>query len=57
MKTATGVRARHSRLCPTYRDRDARCRCHPTYEAYVLDRDGRKIRRTFPTAVPASRSS
>jgi len=57
MKTATGVRARHSRLCPTYRDRDARCRCHPTYEAYVLDRDGRKIRRTFPTAAAASRSS
>lgn len=49
-----GVRVRHGRGCPKAADSDARCRCTPSYEAFVFDaREGRKIRKTFPTLAAA----
>src|SRR5256885_11011777 len=48
MARSTGIRTRHARSCPAARVKDARCRCQPSYEAFVYSvRDGRKIRRTF----------
>jgi len=45
---AAGVRQRHSRSCP----RQSRCKC--PYEAFVYSkRDGKKIRKTFPTHAAA----
>lgn len=53
-RSTPGVRVRHSRGCPTYRDTDAACRCTPTYEAWIFDvRAGTKIRRSFPTHAAA----
>jgi integrase len=47
---ATGIRQVHSRRCPRRSDRDARCRCSPSYEAAVWDAAaGRRLRRTFRT--------
>jgi integrase len=44
----TGITARHSRSCPTAADRAAKCRCRPTYAAWVYDRrTKRKLKRTF----------
>jgi integrase len=49
-----GVRRLHSRNCPAWGDRDARCRCNAGYEASVYDRNSaEKIRKTFPTAAEA----
>ncbi len=50
----TGIRPRHTRTC---RSRDGgRCNCDPSYEASVYSkRDGKKIRRTFPS-LQAARS-
>lgn len=53
---ASGVRVRHSRDCPAASDRDAKCRrgCRKSYEAWVFSaRDGKKLRRTFPTEAAA----
>ena len=42
------LRVRHARGCPAYADRDARCRCKPSYEAWVyIAREDRKLRETF----------
>jgi integrase len=50
----TGIRVRHQRACRAYRGEA--CSCKPSYEASVWStRDGRKVRRTFPT-VSAARS-
>lgn len=47
----TGIRVRHSRSCAAP---DGRCRCRPSYEAFVYSRrDGRKLRKTFPTLAAA----
>jgi integrase len=51
-RRTTGIRVRHSRSCPE--PQGGRCRCNPSYEAFVFSaRDGRKIRRTFPTIAAA----
>ena len=48
-----GIRVRHSRRCTS--TSGSRCSCAPSYEASVYSvRDGRKIRRTFPTLAAAS---
>jgi integrase len=53
-KSPTGIRVRHARSCPAAASSDARCHCRPSYEAFVFSvRDGRKIRRTFPTLAAA----
>jgi len=51
-RSSQGIRVRHSRNCiSTSSDR---CNCRPSYEACVYSaRDGRKIRRTFPTLAAA----
>lgn len=49
-----GIRPRHSRTCR--RHSGGKCSCKPTYEAAVFSvRDGKKIRRTFPTEAAARR--
>jgi hypothetical protein len=47
-----GIRARHARTC---RSREGeRCSCRPSWEAFVfLKREGRKLRKTFPTLAAA----
>lgn len=52
MALPTGIRVRHQRAC---RARHAEpCSCKPSYEASVWStRDGRKIRKTFPTLAAA----
>ena len=51
-RSPQGIRVRHSRNCTSTSDR--RCNCTPSYEASVYSvRDGRKIRRTFPTLAAA----
>src|SRR5688500_1446218 len=48
----TGIRQRHARACPA-RD-EGRCRCEPTWQAWVWSaRDGRKIYKTFATQAAA----
>ena len=48
------MRARHARSCPTSTDRDAACKCTPSYRAEVYDPRARtKIRKTFPTLAAA----
>jgi integrase len=50
----TGIRKRHARTCPTFSDRNARCRCRPSYEAAVyLKREDTKLRKSFPTEAAA----
>lgn len=50
----TGIRIRHQRACRAHRGEA--CSCKPSYEANVWStRDGRKVRRTFPT-LSAARS-
>ena len=52
-RRTTGVRARHSRSCATSHGKE-RCNCSPSYEAFVFSgRDGRKLRKTFPTLAAA----
>jgi integrase len=53
MANPTGIAPRHSRKCPKFDNRDARCRCTPTWSAWVLDSDGKKIRRAFKTQAAA----
>ena len=49
MAKTTGIRTRHARNCP-----GQPCRCQPSYEAWVWSkRDGRKIRRSFPSEAAA----
>jgi integrase len=54
VSASQGIRRLHSRRCPAWADRRARCRCNAGFEASVYDkRSGDKIRRTFPTAAAA----
>jgi integrase len=51
-RSPEGVRQRHSRKCA--KGEGKACNCQPTYEASVYSaRDGRKIRKTFPTRAAA----
>ena len=65
-RTPTGITVRHSRSCPAAADPDARCKCSPSYRAWVYDRraevhdahgnltgTGAKVRETFPTLAAA----
>ena len=53
-KSPTGIRVRHSRNCPATTSPDARCKCSPSYEAFVFSvRDGKKLRKTFPSLTAA----
>jgi integrase len=52
MASSPGVTVRHGRNCPAAADRDAKCRCTPSYQAHVLVR-GRRLRKTFPTPTAA----
>jgi integrase len=48
-RKTTGVVVRHARSCRG-RDDGGSCSCEPSYEAWVYSaKDGRKVRRTFPT--------
>src|SRR4051794_8902390 len=48
----SGVRVRHRRKCNSARG--GACTCKPAYEAWAYSRrDGRKIRRTFPSLAAA----
>jgi integrase len=52
MALPTGIRLRHSRSCPSWVSEA--CTCRPSYEAAVWSaRDGKKIRKTFPTLAAA----
>lgn len=47
-----GIRVRHSRSCAN--SNGGRCNCRPSYEAFVFSaRDGKKLRKTFPTLAAA----
>jgi integrase len=51
--SAQGIRTRHRSGCPAPSD-GQRCKCSPSYEAFVYSvRDGKKIRRSFPTLAAA----
>jgi len=54
-KRATpGIEVRHGRGCPAAVATKARCRCEPSYRAWVFSpRDGKKVRKTFPTLAAA----
>ena len=53
-KSPTGIRVRHSRSCPAATSPDARCKCPPSYEAFVFSvRDGKKLRKSFPSLAAA----
>lgn len=53
-KPTPGISVRHARSCPAANERDAACRCKPTYQAHVWDRRaGKRIRKTFPTLAAA----
>src|SRR4051794_37155513 len=46
---AEGITTRHARSCAA-----EPCTCHPSYQAHVWsNRDGRRIRKTFPTLAAA----
>jgi hypothetical protein len=50
---ATGVTKRHSKGCPGLNG--GRCNCNAGWEASVWSqRDGKKIRKTFPTKAAAT---
>ncbi|CAN5131264.1 site-specific integrase [soil metagenome] len=54
--SAPGIEVRHGRGCPVETDAAGRCRCKPgpSYRASVWSRrDGKRIRRTFPTLAAA----
>lgn len=52
MSKTTGIRPRHSRRCRS--GEGGKCNCDPSYEAWVWSpRDGRKIRKSFPTLAAA----
>jgi integrase len=47
-----GIEVRHARACPSRSG--GRCACKPTYQAHVWSaRDGKRIRKTFPTPTAA----
>jgi integrase len=49
-----GIRERHARSCPTAADPHARCRCSPSFEAFVYSaHDGRKVRKSFASPTEA----
>lgn len=50
-RVADGIRRRHSRGCPSLSG--GRCKCNGGYEAAMYARDGRKVRKTFPTLAAA----
>jgi integrase len=53
-RNPTGIRVRHSRSCPSRRGGSCGKPCRPSYEASVYSqRDGQKIRKTFPTQAEA----
>jgi len=54
-RSPEGIRARHSRSCRNLpKNGGGRCNCDPSYEAFVyIRREGRKLRRTFPTQAAA----
>jgi hypothetical protein len=43
----------HSKGCPARDDDDARCRCTPTWRAYVYNPNGRPLRKHFKTKAAA----
>ena len=52
MALPTGIRLRHSRSCPSWAG--GACACGPSYEASAWSaRDGKKVRKTFPTLAAA----
>lgn len=51
-RTKDSITARHRRRCPAYNDRDAECRCTPTYQAQVGTGKDR-VSRTFPSHAAA----
>jgi integrase len=54
MSVDRGIRPRHARSCPQQSDKQARCRCEPTFEASVWDAEaGKRITRAFPTKTAA----
>jgi integrase len=54
MSKNVGIQVRHSRECPAAENREAVCRCRPSYRAEVWDRKrGTKLRKTFPTISAA----
>lgn len=51
-RNPTGIRVRHRQECAS--DEGRRCNCKPAYEAWVFSkREGRKLRKTFPTLAAA----
>ena len=47
-KSTPGIDVRHRRGCPAAHDREARCRCKPSYQAHVWSaRERKRIRKTF----------
>src|SRR5947208_14329314 len=47
-----GIRVRHGRSCDA--STGGRCNCRPSYEAFVFSaREGKKLRKTFPTLAAA----
>jgi integrase len=53
-RTTPGIDTRHAPSCPATRDRDARCRCTPSYQAHVWSaRDKARIRKTFRSLAAA----
>ncbi len=51
-RNPAGIRVRHRKTCASRDGR--RCTCNPSYEAWVFSaKDGRKIRKTFPTPSAA----
>jgi integrase len=47
--SATGIRKRHSRSCPSHKGGQCGKPCKPSYEAWVYSaRDSKKLRKTFP---------
>jgi integrase len=51
-RATQGIRPRHSRTCRTAAG--GKCNCPASYEAFVyLKREGRKVRKTFPTLAAA----
>jgi hypothetical protein len=51
-KKTTGVVVRHGRNCKSREG--GNCNCDPTFEAWIYSkRDGKKIRRSFPTLAAA----
>jgi integrase len=54
MSKPTGIVERHSRSCPSRTGGECAKPCRPSYEAWVWSpRDGRKIRKSFPTLTAA----